>query len=416
MDKRLNPLRDVKAAARRLAIVQPDRLADCLLTLADLLEQQADTILVANALDLQRMDPADPKYDRLQLSPTRIKAIAQDTRNVAVLSCPLGDVLEQRTLDNGLQLKKIRVPIGVVAVVYESRPNVTIDVAALCLRSGNAAVLKGSRDAADSNQALIKVIQQALRAHDLPQQAVWLAPAERDVVAPLLCATEFIDVAIPRGSRGLIDYVRDVAKVPTIETGAGIVHVYVHESANLDMAKAIISNSKTRRVSVCNALDTLLVDDALLPQLATLLNEMGEEHGVEIFADEQAYAVLDGHYNAPLHRATAEDFGREYLALKMSIRTVSGLDQALAHIERHSSCHSEAIVATNQAVIDRYLGTVDAAAVYANAATSFTDGAMFGMGAEIGISTQKLHARGPMALAELTSYKWQVVGNGQVRD
>lgn len=415
LDQRLSPLIAVRRAARTLSVVEPQRLADCLLRLADLLESNADEILAANALDLARMDEADPKYDRLRLSPERISAIATDTRNVANLPCPLGEVLERKTLDNGLRLSKLRVPIGVVAVVFESRPNVAIDVAALCLKSGNAAVLKGSRDAADSNHALVKLIQQALTEHDLPAHAVWLAPAERDAVAPLLAATDYIDVAIPRGSQGLINYVREVAKVPTIETGAGIVHVYVDASADFDKAVAIVANSKTRRVSVCNALDTLLLHADWLPRLPALVAGMAQSHGVEIYADERAYSALDGHYAAPLHRATDEDFGREFLALKISIKTVDSLDQALDHVACHSSKHSEAIVAQDQTIVDRYLKSVDAAAVYANAATTFTDGAQFQMGAEIGISTQKLHARGPMALPELTSYKWIVIGDGQIR-
>lgn len=414
MDARLAPLDQVRAAARELQRATPEQLAAVLNTLADLLDSHHEQLLSANAGDLSRMDSADPRYDRLKLTPVRITDIASDCRSVAALPCPLGEQLEQRTLDNGLVLRKVRVPVGVVAVIFESRPNVTIDVAALCLRSGNAAVLKGSRDAEQSNLALVNLIGQALSTHGLPTHAVWLAPAARDAVAPLLAATRHIDLAIPRGSQGLINYVREVAKVPTIETGAGIVHTYVDSSADLASATAIVTNAKTRRVSVCNALDTLLLHQNLVAELPTLLSGVGDS-GVEVFADEAAHHALQGQYLGPLHRASDEDFGREFLSLKMSVKVVLDLDQALDHIAAHSSRHSEAIVAQDDRVIERFLNEVDAAAVYANASTAFTDGSQFGMGAEIGISTQKLHARGPMALPELTSYKWRVLGSGQTR-
>ena len=415
LDSRLSELADVREAARVLALTDPNIVAAGLQTLADRLTEQTPMLLAANALDLERMDPSDPKYDRLRLTEQRVQAIAQDVRSVAALPSPLGEVLEQRRLENGLELTKLRVPIGVVAVVFESRPNVAVDVATLCLRSGNAAVLKGSRDAVHSNRALLEVIQESLGAHDLPSYAVWLAPPERDAVAPLLAATESVDLAIPRGSQGLIDYVRDVAKVPTIETGAGIVHAYVDRSADLDIARAIVTNSKTRRVSVCNALDTLLVHQDLLSVLPELMADLGQTHQVEVFADDRAYKVLQEAYQGPLKRATPAHFGQEFLALKMSVKVVATIDQALVHIARYSSRHSETIVAEDPATLSHYLAAVDAAAVYANASTAFTDGSQFGMGAEIGISTQKLHARGPMALPELTSYKWVVRGSGQIR-
>jgi glutamate-5-semialdehyde dehydrogenase len=324
-------------------------------------------------------------------------------------------VLERRTLENKLQLTKLRVPMGVIAVVFESRPNVTFDVFALCLKTLNACVLKGSSDAHDTNSVVVRLMRETLAAHDLNPDAVYLAPPEREWLPRILHAVGYIDLVIPRGSQALIDFVRDNARIPVIETGAGIVHTYVDASADLDKARAIVTNAKTRRVSVCNALDTLLIHRGLLPQLPALLREMGERHGVEVFADEDAFAALAGHYAGPLNKAREEHFGQEFLALKLSVKTVSGLDEALDHIDHYSSKHSEAVVAESPAVIERFLREVDAAAVYANASTAFTDGSQFGMGAEIGISTQKLHARGPMALTELTSYKWVVRGDGQIR-
>lgn len=415
MSDRPVDLKPCRAAARELATTDPEQLGACLRTLSALLLEAQQEILAANERDLQRMNPADPRHDRLRLDPARLADIAADLIAVSRLPCPLGQVLESRTLANGLALSKVRVPLGVVAVVFESRPNVTIDVAALCLASGNAAVLKGSRDAADSNVALVKVIHAALQRHGLPAACVTLAPAAREALAPLLAAVGEIDVVIPRGSQGLIDHVRDVARVPVIETGAGIVHVYVHQSADLDKARAIVTNSKARRVSVCNALDTLLVDRSLVSQLPDLLRNLGEQHQAVVHADKICHEALAGHYAGPLHEATEADFGREFLSMALAVAAVPNLDAALAHIARWSSGHSESIVADDSAVIERYLGAVDAAAVYANASTAFTDGGQFGMGAEIGISTQKLHARGPMALPELTSYKWLVRGSGQVR-
>jgi glutamate-5-semialdehyde dehydrogenase len=305
--------------------------------------------------------------------------------------------------------------MGVIAVIFESRPNVTFDVFALCLKTRNACVLKGSSDAHDTNRVVVRLMHEVLGRHGLDPDAVFLAPPEREWLPHILQAVEFIDLAIPRGSRGLIDFVRDNARIPVIETGAGIVHTYVDASADLDKARAIVTNAKTRRVSVCNALDTLLVHRDLLPALPDLLRDMGERHGAEVFADEEAYSALEGRYAGPLHRAREEHFGQEFLSLKLSIRTVANLDEALDHIDRYSSRHSEAIVAEDREVIDKFLREVDAAAVYANASTAFTDGGQFGMGAEIGISTQKLHARGPMALPELTSYKWVIRGAGQIR-
>ena len=405
-----------RQAAQALARLTPAQTGAVLRDLADRTLASSAEILAANERDLARMDPANPKYDRLLLNPERLQAIADDLRRVAELPAPQGEVLETRRLPNGLALEKVRVPIGVIAVVFESRPNVTFDVFALCFRSGNACVLKGSSDARDSNRAIVALIHATLAAAAIDPQAVYLAPASRDALLPILSATEQIDLAIPRGSRGLIDFVREHARIPVIETGAGIVHTYVDGSADLGQAEAIITNAKARRVSVCNALDTLVLHKDLLPELPGLLARLGNDFQAEVFADDAAYEVLRDHYAGPLQRAQPEHYGQEFLAMKLSIKTVADLDEALTHIHQHSSRHSEAVVAEDTAVLERFLKEVDAATVYANASTAFTDGGQFGMGAEIGISTQKLHARGPMALPELTSYKWLVRGQGQVRE
>lgn len=405
-----------RTAATGLARLTPDTTAAVLNALADRALAGQEAILAANRRDLARMDPEDPKYDRLLLNPERIAAIAGDLRKVASLPAPQGEELETRDLPNGLRLSKVRVPVGVIAVIFESRPNVTFDVFALCFRSGNACVLKGSADAADSNAVIVGLIHEVLTEAGIDPGAVFLTPPTRDALAPILGAVEHIDLAIPRGSRGLIDFVREHARIPVIETGAGIVHTYVDASADPAMAAAIVTNAKARRVSVCNALDTLVLHRDRLPDLPDLLAELGETHGAEVYADQAAFEVLDGRYAATLHRAGPGHYGQEFLSLRLSVKTVDDLDEALEHIRAHSSRHSEAVVAEDPAVIERFLNEVDAAAVYANASTAFTDGAQFGMGAEIGISTQKLHARGPMALPELTSYKWVVRGDGQVRD
>lgn len=408
-------LRLTRDAARDLARADDATIRAALNSLADATLECSDQILQANLSDLSRMPQSDPKYDRLLLNTERLKAISDDLRFVAGLPSPVGEVLEQRRLDNGLELSKVRVPMGVIAVIFESRPNVTFDVFALCLKTQNACVLKGSSDAHDTNGVVVRLMHDVLRNHGLNPAAVFLAPPEREYLPQILKAVDDIDLAIPRGSKGLIDFVRDNARIPVIETGAGIVHTYVHASADLQMARDIITNAKTRRVSVCNALDTLVLDRTLLPELPGLVQTMGDEHGVEIFADQEAFAALDGHYNGTLKPAGSGHFGQEFLSLRMSVKTVTDLDDALEHIHRYSSKHSEAIVAQDPDTLERFLNRVDAAAVYANASTAFTDGGQFGMGAEIGISTQKLHARGPMALPELTSYKWVVRGDGQVR-
>jgi glutamate-5-semialdehyde dehydrogenase len=404
-----------KVAAPALARCNDAKITALLLDLAERTMQAETEILAANRRDLSRMDEADPKYDRLALDHDRLAAIADDLRNVAALPSPVGEVLEQRHLENGLELSKVRVPVGVIAVIFESRPNVTFDVTALCMKSRNACVLKGSSDARDSNQVIVRIIHAALQAHSLDTATVLLTPPEREYLPQILQAVGTIDLAIPRGSKGLIDFVRDNARIPVIETGAGIVHTYIDKSADLEKAKAIITNAKSRRVSVCNALDTLVLHRDLLPTLPSLLEELGESFNTEVFADSDSFAVLDGKYAGPLHRAESKHFGQEFLSMRMSVKTVTGLSEAMAHIQLFSSKHSEAIVAQDAIVIEAFLNGVDAAAVFANASTAFTDGAQFGMGAEIGISTQKLHARGPMALPELTSYKWIVRGDGQIR-
>jgi len=406
---------NAREAARELALCDDTKISSMLESLADRTIAAEQEILQANLCDLARMSESDPKYDRLLLNAQRLADIANDLRNVAALPSPVGEVLEQKQLESGLGLSKIRVPMGVIAVIFESRPNVTFDVFALCVKTRNACVLKGSSDAHDTNQVVVALIHKVLEEHGINPDVVFLAPPQREWLPLILQATDSIDLAIPRGSKGLINFVRDNARVPVIETGAGIVHTYVDASADLEKAKAIITNAKTRRVSVCNALDTLVLHRDLLPALPSLMQSMGDDHGVEVFADDEAFAVLEGHYTGKLQRASDEHFGTEFLSLKMSIKTVSGMDEAMEHIHQYSSKHSEAIVAEDPQIIEQFLNNVDAAAVFANTSTAFTDGAQFGMGAEIGISTQKLHARGPMALPELTSYKWVVRGSGQVR-
>jgi glutamate-5-semialdehyde dehydrogenase len=404
-----------RAASRELARCDDDQIRAVLESLAERAISAESEILEANFKDLSRMPQTDPKYDRLLLNPERLAAIAHDLRSVAALPAPVGEVLQKKQLDNGLELTKVRVPMGVIAVIFESRPNVTFDVFALCLKTLNACVLKGSSDAHDTNKVVVELMHEVLKEHSLNPDCVFLAPPEREWLPHILQAVGYIDLAIPRGSKGLIDFVRDNASIPVIETGAGIVHTYVDASADPKQAQAIITNAKTRRVSVCNALDTLLLHHDMLNELPRLMQELGEDFQVEVFADEEAYRTLQGHYAGPLNPASDKHFGQEFLSMRMSIRIVAGLEEALEHIHRYSSRHSEAIVAQDPVIIEQFLSGVDAAVVLANTSTAFTDGAQFGMGAEIGISTQKLHARGPMALPELTSYKWIVRGAGQVR-
>lgn len=405
----------VQTASRTLGLLLDEKINTVLLSLADVIENDVEKILVENKKDLDRMDESNPVYDRLKLTSSRISDIANDLRSVAKLPSPLNVTLEKKELPNGLKLQKITVPLGVVGIIYEARPNVTFDVFSLCLKSGNACLLKGGSDAEYSNRYNVGLIRDVLKEHDINPDVVTLLPSDRAATHELLNAVGFVDVLIPRGSQNLINYVRDNAKVPVIETGAGIVHVYFDESGDTQKGADIIFNSKTRRVSVCNALDCLLVHEARTTDLPALTKRLAEKN-VIIYADDSSYAKLQGNYPAALlQKANQEHFGTEFLDYKMSVKTVKDRHDAFDHIANYSSKHSEAIVAENEQAINEFLVRVDAAAVYANASTAFTDGAQFGMGAEIGISTQKLHARGPMALHEMTSYKWMIRGNGNVR-
>ncbi len=370
-------------------------------------------ILKANQLDLAAQDPDNPKNDRLMLNPQRLRGIAGSIKKVAALPDPTGQVMAKRTLPNGLRLKKVSVPLGVVGAIYESRPNVTFDIAALCLRSRNACVLKGSSDAQHTNKVSVTLIQKVLKQFGLSAHTVSLLPPQREVVQEMFTATRYLDVLIPRGSEGLINFVRQNSLVPVIETGAGVCHVYVEKTADLEKAVEIAVNAKVSRPSVCNAADALLVDETIAPQFLQLLAPQFEKFQVEIFADKASNQLLKGY--PFLQKAKAEDFGREFLSLKCAVKTVKGIDEALNHIAKYSTRHSEAIVSKDKKACNRFVNEVDAAAVYTNASTRFTDGEEFGLGAEIGISTQKLHARGPFALEKLVTEKWIVEGDGHIR-
>ena len=410
-----NIFEQVQTASRELVMLDNDRINEILLAVADEAVAQTDYILVENAKDLARMDESDPKYDRLKLTAARLQDIAADMRKVAQLPSPLGRVLKHHVLPNGLELTRVSVPFGVIGIIYEARPNVSFDVFSLCLKSGNACVLKGGSDADCSNRAIVSIIHGVLGRFGMNPHVVELLPANREATAEMLHANGYIDLIIPRGSSNLINFVRANATIPVIETGAGICHAYFDKAADLEKGKAIVNNAKTRRVSVCNALDCLVMHEDRLADLAALCAPLSKSN-VLIYADEPAYAALQGYYPAELLKtATPESFGTEFLSYTMAIKTVPTLEVALEHIRLNSSKHSECIITEDNAVAERFLRLVDAACVYANAPTSFTDGAQFGLGAEIGISTQKLHARGPMALEEITSYKWIIKGNGQIR-
>ena len=398
-------------AARQVALISDADRNLLLNTLADALEAASETLLEANAKDLARMDPSSPLYDRLKLSKERLEGIAADMRNVASLPSPLGRILLERTLPNGLQLRKVSVPFGVIGVIYEARPNVTWDVFSLCFKSGSACILKGGSDAYESNAAAVALIKKVLGESGITPDAVTLLPAGREATLELLEACGFVDLVIPRGGRALINYVRDNAKVPCIETGAGVVNTYFDASGDLEKGRRIVTNAKTRRVSVCNALDCLLVHSSRLADLPALVSQMRQ---VTLYADEAAYRALEGRHSL-LERATEESFGTEFMDYKMAVKTVDSLDEALTHIAKYGSGHSESIITEDAAAAELFQRSVDAACVYVNAPTSFTDGAQFGLGAEIGISTQKLGARGPMGLEEITTYKWLINGNGQTR-
>ena len=402
-----------RRAAAQTALLPDEVRAMALRAVADAIEARSAELLAANAADLARMDPQSPLYDRLRLTEERLSGIASDMRHVAELPSPLDRVLDDRTRPNGLHLRKVSVPYGVIGVIYEARPNVTFDVFALCLRSGNACVLKGGSDADASNRAAVALIREVLGGLGIAPETVTLLPPDHEAVGELLGAVGYVDLVIPRGGRRLIDYVRDHAKVPCIETGAGVVNTYFDRDGDLETGRRIVCNAKTRRVSVCNALDCLLVHEARLADLPALVEPLAD-HRVLLYADEAALGALQGRYPY-LEPATPESYGTEYMDYKMAVRTVPSLDEALAHIARYGSGHSESIVTASKEAARRFQREVDAACVYVNAPTSFTDGAQFGLGAEIGISTQKLGARGPMGLAELTTYKWLIEGNGQIR-
>ena len=406
----------VKSASRKLALLTDDKRNTILMAVADAIIANSDTLLQANAEDLTRMDSNSPLYDRLMLTEQRLMGIADDMRHVATLPSPLGMETKHKTLDNGLRLKRVSVPFGVIGVIYEARPNVTFDVFSLCLKSGNACILKGGKDADSSCRAAISLIHSVLEEHGVDTAVATLLPATHEATAEMLNAVGFIDVCIPRGGRKLIDFVRNTAKVPVIETGAGVVNTYLDKDADIAMAARIVENGKTRRCSVCNALDCLIVHADRLQDLPAVCSPLAR-HKVVVYADPRAYQALAGSYPSELLQpATDDSFGTECMAMKIAIRTVDTIDEALDHIQLYGSGHSEAIITSDETAAHLFQQSVDAACVYWNAPTSFTDGAQFGLGAEIGISTQKLGPRGPMALEEMTTYKWIIEGEGQVRD
>ena len=403
--------RKTKDASLYLAQLSDADKSAVLHAVADAIKHGTDTLLEANAADLSRMEKSNPLYDRLLLTPSRLDNIASDMRHVACLPSPLGHITCERTLDNGLHLRRVSVPFGVIGVIYEARPNVTFDVFALCLKSGNACILKGGKDADDSNKAAVRLIKDVLEKHGISPDIINLMPATHEATHEMLNAVGYVDLCIPRGGKRLIEFVRDNARIPVIETGAGVVHAYFDKYGDLEMGKAIVNNAKTRRVSVCNALDCLLIHKDRLPDLKALCQPMAGR--VTIYADKRAAEMLD---DAILCADDDKDvYGREWMDYKMSVKTVDTIEDALSHIRRYSSGHSECIITDDEASAELFRQHVDAACVYVNAPTSFTDGAQFGLGAEIGISKQKLGPRGPMGLNEMTTYKWLIDGHGQTR-
>ena len=403
--------RKTKDASLYLAQLSDADKSAVLHAVADAIKHDTDTLLEANAADLSRMEKSNPLYDRLLLTPSRLDNIASDMRHVACLPSPLGHITCERTLDNGLHLRRVSVPFGVIGVIYEARPNVTFDVFALCLKSGNACILKGGKDADDSNKAAVRLIKDVLEKHGISPDIINLMPATHEATHEMLNAVGYVDLCIPRGGKRLIEFVRDNARIPVIESGAGVVHAYFDKYGDLEMGKAIVNNAKTRRVSVCNALDCLLIHKDRLPDLKALCQPMAGR--VTIYADKRAAEMLD---DAILCADDDKDvYGREWMDYKMSVKTVDTIEDALSHIRRYSSGHSECIITDDEASAELFRQHVDAACVYVNAPTSFTDGAQFGLGAEIGISTQKLGPRGPMGLNEMTTYKWLIDGHGQTR-
>ncbi len=412
----LTPLfQQAKDASRKLVALKDDERKVVLLEVADAIVAHSRELLAANAEDLMSMDRHSPLYDRLMLTPERLEGIAADMRHVAGLPSPLGHTSKARTLPNGLRLHRVSVPFGVIGVVYEARPNVTFDVFSLCFKSGNACVLKGGHDADCTNRVAVSLIHGVLRNHGVDSHAVLLLPPTHEATGEMLAAVGYIDLCIPRGGRRLIDFVRDTARVPVIETGAGVVNTFFDQSGDLEKGRAIVLNAKTRRVSVCNALDCLVVHESRLPDLPALVEPLAAKR-VTLYADRDAYRQLEGHYPADLLcEATSESFGTEFMDYKMAVRVVPDIQAALAHIARYGSGHSESIVTEDETAVRLFQAQVDAACVYWNAPTSFTDGAQFGLGAEIGISTQKLGPRGPMGLEEICTYKWIIEGDGQTR-
>ena len=403
----------VKRASKSLALLTDEQRNEILNAVADAIINHKERILEANAQDLSKMSKDNPLYDRLQLTDSRLEGIASDMRNVATLPSPLGHITKQKTLPNGLRLCRISVPFGVIGMIYEARPNVTFDVFSLCFKSGNACILKGGKDADCSNREEVALIHKILEQYGVSKDVVALLPATHEATGEMLNAVGYVDLCIPRGGRKLIDFVRDTARIPVIETGAGVVNTYFDAEGDLEMGCAIINNAKTRRVSVCNTLDCLLIHESRLADLPALCQKMADKH-VIIYADQPAYKALNGNYPF-LEPASDDSFGTEFMDYKLAIKTVASLDEALDHIDQNGSGHSEAIVTMNGQTARKFQAHVDAACVYWNAPTSFTDGAQFGLGAEIGISTQKLGPRGPMALEEMTTYKWLIEGEGQVR-
>lgn len=411
-----NTFKKVKEASKTLALITDDKRNKILNAVADAIEENKDSILTANKGDLDKAGKDYAFYDRLLLTPERLDGIAADMRHVATLPSPLGKVLKDKTLDNGLHLKRVSVPFGVIGMIFEARPNVTFDVFSLCFKSGNAALLKGGKEADGTNRAEVELIHNVLKANGVDPSVVELLPATHEATGALLTAVGYVDLCIPRGSKRLISFVRDTAKVPVIETGAGVVHCYFDETGDLVKGQRIVDNAKTRRCTVCNALDCLLINVNRLKDLPQLVAPLAGKD-VKLHADEQAYKALEGFYPSALlvHSDGEETWNTEWLSMQMGVRTVGSLDDAIRHIDTYGSGHSESIVTEDKAAAKKFEDMVDAACVYVNAPTSFTDGAQFGLGAEIGISTQKLGARGPMALEEITTYKWLIEGNGQIR-
>jgi glutamate-5-semialdehyde dehydrogenase len=426
-----------KAASRKLAFLSTETKNKALVNIAEALVGEKDEILAANKIDYDEAKASgmsEAMLDRLMLSPSRLEGIAQDTKTVAALPDPVGEMFDMRTLPNGLQIGKKRVPLGVIGAIYESRPNVTIDISSLCLKSGNAVILRGGKEAINSNTALAKVAQEACDQAGVPQGAIQLIEStERALVNHMLKMKGIIDLMIPRGGAGLIKLVSENAAMAVVTGGIGVCHTYVDKNADISKAVAIVYNAKVQRPTVCNALDCILVHNQIAQAYLPAIAKEWAKAGVEMHCDKRALAILKQcHCERPARQglaggseatspslklvpATDEDWGKEYLSLKAAIKVVDSLDEALEHIEKYGSGHSEAIVTEDYSAAMRFLNEVDAACVYANASTRFTDGGQFGLGAEIGISTQKFHARGPMALKELTSYKWIILGSGQVR-